>query len=148
MSIQPDLLLRMPSTTVLVEAKRIRPGSFQAEQLAREYPVLERDFASPTKVLLLVLPAPPPVAVRGRGRLSVRDAILQELEAVHTRAGDPPPLDDLIARLESHCAWLMWGELDRLLQEGLDELSALPPNVAAAIGRGVAAARRAIAWHS
>lgn len=103
-NIQPDVVLRMPSATVLVEAKRIRSGSFQREQLAREYLVLERDHTTASKILLLVLPAPPPVAVAGRGRLSVRDAILEQLETVHAGADNPPPIDDLVARLEERCA--------------------------------------------
>ena len=38
------LVLDMPDATVLVEAKRIRAGAFQPEQLAREYLCLVRDF--------------------------------------------------------------------------------------------------------
>jgi hypothetical protein len=46
-NIQPDAVLEMPEATVLVEAKRIRAGVFQPEQLAREYLCLFRDFRRP-----------------------------------------------------------------------------------------------------
>ncbi|WP_142057805.1 hypothetical protein [Pseudarthrobacter sp. B4EP4b] len=35
--VQPDAIFETPSTYTLVEAKRIKYGSFQPEQLAREY---------------------------------------------------------------------------------------------------------------
>jgi len=35
--VQPDAIFETPNTYTLVEAKRIRYGSFQPEQLAREY---------------------------------------------------------------------------------------------------------------
>lgn len=147
-NIQPDVLLRAPTVTVVVEAKRLRSGSFQPEQLAREYLVLERDHPSSTRILLLVLPDAPPVAVRGRGRLSIRDAILEQLEPVHARAHDAPDLQGLVDRLDAACAWTTWADVDRILEEGRASLPPLPTTVEAAIGRTSGAGRRAIAWHS
>lgn len=43
--IQPDGQIRSPSTSLLIEAKRIRVGGFQPEQLAGEYVALMRDSA-------------------------------------------------------------------------------------------------------
>jgi len=125
-AVQPDAVLRMSAATVLVEAKRLRSGSFQPEQLAREYLVLERSFSSPTRILLLVLPDPPPVAVRGRGRLPIHDAILEQLEVVHARAQDPPPLGDLVSAVDRRCAWTTWTDIDRILLDGVAALPALP----------------------
>jgi hypothetical protein len=85
-NIQPDAILEMPEAMVLVEAKRIRAGAFQPEQLAREYLCLLRDFSRPTRLLLLILPVPPPIVVRGHGRLSINNAILSRLPAVHAKA--------------------------------------------------------------
>jgi len=127
-AVQPDAVLRMSAATVLVEAKRLLSGSFQPEQLAREYLVLERSFSSPTRILLLVLPDPPPVAVRGRGRLPIHDAILEQLEVVHARAQDPPPLGDLVSAV------------DRALC--LDDVDRYRPDPAGRRGRPARAASR------
>jgi hypothetical protein len=70
-NIQPDAVLDMPEATVLVEAKGIRQGVFQPEQLAREYLCLFRDFRRPAQLLLLILPVPPPIPVKGLGRLPI-----------------------------------------------------------------------------
>ena len=59
-SVQPDGLLESKSVFCLMEAKRIKPGSFQPEQLAREYLTVLK-FAKArdiTPLLLLVLPDP------------------------------------------------------------------------------------------
>lgn len=148
-SIQPDVLLQMPTATVLIEAKRIRPGSsFQPEQLAREYLTLQRDYGSDTRLLLLLLPSPPPIRVQGWGRMPIREAVLQQLEVVHARADVPPPFTSLAANLDRVLAWTTWADVDRALLEGQAELANLSPSVASAIARGVSAARRAIAWHT
>lgn len=51
--VQPDAVFETPSTYTLVEAKRIRYGSFQPEQLAREYITLVSKAGSPTPILFL-----------------------------------------------------------------------------------------------
>lgn len=147
--VQPDVLLQMPTATVVIEAKKIRPGgSFQPEQLAREYLVLQRNFGSGTRLLLLLLPGPPPIAVRGRGRISVREAVLEQLGVVHARADASPPLSSLVTDVDKVLAWTTWADVDRALLEGLSEFAGLSQSVASSITRGVSAARRAIAWHS
>lgn len=147
-NIQPDVMLHAPASTTLVEAKRIRTGAFQPEQLAREYLTLRRDHETLTRLLLLVLPAPPPVPVRGLGRLDIRQAILDRLPAVHSRAGAPPPLDDLVGQIDETVAWVTWAEIAVASQRGLDELDIDHGSVEAAVKRGAAAISRAIAWHS
>jgi len=101
----------MPSATVLIEAKRIRPGAFQHEQLAREYLTLMRDHSTPCRLLLLVLPDPPPIRVLGAGRFDIAAAIRAALPSVHAKAADPPPLDDLLAGVDQTCAWIPWAEI-------------------------------------
>lgn len=66
--VQPDAIFETPSTYTLVEAKRIRYGSFQPEQLAREYMALMSNSGS-ARPLLLLLGVTPPVRVRGAGLL-------------------------------------------------------------------------------
>ena len=112
-NIQPDAMLDMPGATVLVEARRIRAGAFQPEQLTSGYLCLLRDFSRPTRLLLLILPMPPPILVRGHGRLSINDAILSRLPTVHAKAKavGAPPIDDLTTSIESACARITWGEM-------------------------------------
>lgn len=138
----------MPEATVLVEAKRIRAGAFQPEQLAREYLCLLRDFLRPTRLLLLILPVPPPIMVRGHGRLSINDAILSRLPAVHAAAVAPPPIDDLAASIESACAWITWSGIDAIIDEAGHQFSNPDASVVRAVQRGAGSIRRAIAWHT
>ena len=79
--VQPDALITSPSSFALVEAKRVRASSFQPEQLAREY-VATMAHAGTRTPLILLLGAEPPVLVRGRGRMSLEQAISSELASV------------------------------------------------------------------
>ena len=72
---QPDALLRSEHSFVFVEAKRIRTSAFQDEQLARELLLTTHHAAGRHPLLLLVLGAPPPIPVRGHGRLGMADAV-------------------------------------------------------------------------
>jgi len=102
-NIQPDAYLHLPDATVLVEAKRIRSGAFQPEQLAREFLTLMRDHQTTYRLLLLVLPKPPPVPVSGLGQLEVVEAITSQLPAVYARATVPP-----LFRHRSTSSWCRW----------------------------------------
>lgn len=147
-NIQPDGYLHLPDVTVLMEAKRIRQGAFQAEQLAREYLSLLRDHDTEHRLLLLVLPAPPPVLVRGMGRLAVREAILTPLTAVHARAAAPPPLQYLVAKVDEAVAWLTWSELASVVREQAGSFQNPDASVTASIMRMASALDRAVRWHS
>jgi len=67
--VQPDGLLQAPGMLCFLEAKRIKTGSFQPEQLAREYLALLRATVSTGDIplLLLVLPKGPEVRVATPG---------------------------------------------------------------------------------
>lgn len=110
--IQPDGQIRSPSTSVLIEAKRIRTGAFQPEQLAREYVGLMMDSNGKTPLLLLLLPSAPPVPVKGRGRMSIAHAVDAHLASVLGRA-EACGLDyqTLIERLPEVVAWVTWPHL-------------------------------------
>lgn len=62
--VQPDASLVGSHTHTLIEAKRLRQGSFQQEQLAREFVAVTREAGSRIPLLLLIIPTPPPVAVK------------------------------------------------------------------------------------
>lgn len=61
--VQPDVLLTSASTYTLVEAKRIRPSSFQTDQLARELIATVQQAGEGVPLLLVILGSPPPVRV-------------------------------------------------------------------------------------
>lgn len=148
-NIQPDAYLHGIASTVLVEAKRLRTSSFQLDQLAREYVTLMRDHTTENRLLWLVLGSPPPVKVRGvAGRMSIHDAILERLPAVHAQATDPPPLDELEAGVDDRCAWITWRELSDIVQESATRFHSLPSTVTATIRRASEGIVEAVRWHA
>lgn len=146
--VQPDVMLYGPAATVLVEAKRIRPGAFQPEQLASEYLALMRNYPTPTRLLLLIIPSPPPIRVSGAGRLGIHEAILGPLPAVHAKAADPPALSELADQVEGTVAWTTWTEIENAINRGVERLEIGDSSVEAGVRRGAGAISRAIAWHS
>lgn len=147
-NIQPDAYLHGPGSTVLVEAKRMRSSSFQVDQLAREYLTLMRDHATANRLLWLVLGSPPPVRVSGGGRLSVRDAILRRLPAVHAQAADPPSLEALEEGVDDRCAWITWEELSAVVLASVERLEPLPETVRSSIERAANGVINAVTWHA
>ena len=108
--VQPDASIISPSTYVLVEAKRIRPSSFQAHQLPRELVALVSQAGARSPLLLLVLKEPPPVPVAGLGRLSLHDALTLDLPAVLAKTPEVnATMHDLVERLPDIVAWITWG---------------------------------------
>ena len=110
--VQPDGVLVSPSCYVLIEAKRIRRSSFQAEQLAREYGAVLQEARGRTPLLLLVLGAPPPVSVTGEGRLSVEEAVSRQLG----KFAQPAELPRLLDELGSVVAWTTWDQLRQVVE--------------------------------
>ncbi len=147
-NIQPDGYLHLPDVTVLMEAKRIRQSTFRVEQLAREYLSLMRDHDTEHRLLLLVLPAPPSVAVRSMGRLEVSAAILAPLTAVHARAAAPPAFQDLVAKGDEAVAWLTWSEPALVVREQAGRFQNPDASVTASVMRMASALDSAVHWHS
>jgi hypothetical protein len=148
-NIQPDAYLHMPEATVLVEAKRIRSGGFQPEQLTREFLSLMRDHQTTHRLLLLVLAAPPPLSVKGLGRMGITEAITSQLTAVHARAAAPPHLPSLLAQAPNAWAWITWSELNEVLERAAAALSHIADlSVRASVSRTAQSAIRAIRWHA
>ncbi|MDQ6850506.1 MAG: hypothetical protein M3070_11205 [Actinomycetota bacterium] len=107
-----DASLIVPSTCTLIEAKRLRQGSSQREQLAREYVAVIRSAGDRAPLLLLIIPYAPPVPVKGLGRMTVHEAIATSLERVlertEARKGD---LAELTERIPQTIAWVTWKQL-------------------------------------
>jgi hypothetical protein len=148
--VQPDVVIESPSVYCLVEAKRIKPGAFQAEQLAREYlaVVQEAQDRGRQALLLLVLPENPPVAVSGYGRLEIREAIANSLTLVLLRcdhAFQPP--EELLSDVSSVVAHTTWTALAQAIDAGLHEFSCGDRSVDASVLRVANAALTAIKWH-
>ncbi|GAA1107223.1 hypothetical protein GCM10009630_00120 [Kribbella jejuensis] len=146
--VQPDGVLTTPSCHVLIEAKGLGRSAFQPEQLAREYVCVLRDAADARPMLLLITASPPPVPVRGHGRLSLEAAVTYHLEDVLARTtGIGASDDDLIARIPATIAWTTWDELGKAVESAPLDLDGVPPTVSGTIHRLRDDLLRALAWH-
>lgn len=147
--VQPDAIFETPSTYTLVEAKRIRYGSFQPEQLAREYLTLMAHAGSASPLLLL-LGATPPVRVKGAGQLEIAEAVGRFLGPVLKRAGAEglPSESELMGRIPEIFCWISWSELDCCIAEAARTYVAADPSADASVQRIAAFVRNAIAWHA
>jgi hypothetical protein len=104
---QPDALLHSEDSFVFVEAKRLRTSAFQEEQLARELLLTAHHAAGRQPLLLLVLGAPPPVPVRGHGRLDIADAVRLGYRLISERLGKDWPICDPRATV----AYVTWTDI-------------------------------------
>jgi hypothetical protein len=147
--VQPDAIFETPSTYTLVEAKRIRYGSFQPEQLAREYVTLMSRAGSATPILLL-LGAAPPVRVKGHGQLEIAEAVGQFLGPVLERAGSEtlPSEAELMERIPEVFCWISWPELDQCVRESAAKYTAGHASGDASVQRIAAFIHNAVAWHA
>lgn len=104
---QPDAVIESPASYVFIEAKRVRGGAFQPEQLAREVLLSAVHGAGRQPVLLLILGEPPPVAVKGHGRATVEGAISHGMDLIEARIGRD------VRAVAAGCAvaYLSWSEI-------------------------------------
>lgn len=141
--IQPDAIITTPKVYCLVEAKRIRSSSFQPRQLAREFVMARRHADGRHPLLLLLLSSPPPVRVQGRGKLSVRDAILAALPDVFHAGSDISALEPLI---EETVCWLTWAELAEQIEAAKRSFRS-GESVDAAVVRLADSVLKSVLWH-
>jgi len=147
--VQPDVIFETPSTYTLVEAKRIRYGSFQPEQLAREYITL-MSRAEGAVPLLLLLGAEPPVRVKGNGQLGIAEAVGRFLGPVLERLGDPalPSESELMERIPEVFCWISWPDLDERVRDAAAKYGVGLYSANASVQRVASFIRNAIAWHA
>jgi len=146
--VQPDALITSPNSFVLVEAKRVRPSSFQPEQLAREY-VATMAHATHRTPLILLLGAEPPVLVRGRGRMSLEDAISSEIDSVLLRANNEGlAMEGLVEGIPDVFCWITWSELSAVIGSQAAGFSTTDSSVNASIQRLAKSLCSSIAWHA
>jgi hypothetical protein len=152
--VQPDGVLESRGVFCMIEAKRIKPGSFQPEQLAREYLAVLKEAAARGKMplLLLVLPEAPPVKVSVPGaharRLEIADAISERLDDLLERVGHPSwTASGLITGIDSTIAWTTWTDIKDVVSDAGRGFEASDPSVQRAVRRVAANLVKAIKWH-
>ena len=147
--VQPDALLTSPTTYTLVEAKRIRPSSFQTDQLARELIATVQQAGERVPLLLVILGSPPPVRVlQIPGRVSLEAAITQRLDMVDAWLESELRPEDLISRIPQTLAWTTWGEIRDVLAANRLRFSSAQDGLGSSVTRLCDAAIEAINWHS
>jgi hypothetical protein len=149
LEVQPDAVIDSPSVYCLLEAKRIRRGAFQPEQLAREYLAVVQQADARRPLLLLILPKIPPVAVSRHGSLEITEAVARWLEPVLARCEHEfPPVHELLTRIESVVAYTTWRAIVEAISSGLHAFKSGDESVDASVARLARAALGAIDWHS
>ena len=148
-AVQPDAELTSTSVYTLVEAKRIRRSDFQPEQLARELATVVTNAGDRAPLVLLILGAPPPVSVKGAGRLSLRDAIVHGLPGLAARGSiEVSSIPGLLAGMDSVVAWTTWMDVASAVEEAAKTYTTGDPSADRAIARLVSDLSSAVAWHT
>lgn len=149
--VQPDGVFETTSVFGLLEVKRIRGGSFQPEQLAREFVLTYQEARKRRKrpLLLLVLPKAPPVKVKGtESPLHIKEAIAASLPSVLEKCDEGfPPVDELLAEVESSVAYVTWDHVRESLVKSAEAFVSTDDSTSRAVDRIVTTALRAIDWH-
>jgi len=125
-SVNPDGVIETPSAHVMVEAKRISSGSFQAEQLAREFVIVARETNKTGRrpLLLLVLGHAPPVSIAGAGQQMIDEAIRSKLKAVLKKVASPLSYEALDTKIDGSVAWITWQTIAKVLHDQLETFKA------------------------
>ncbi|XVX20383.1 hypothetical protein ACQP1U_00460 [Actinomycetota bacterium] len=126
-----------------MEAKAIRRAAFQTEQMARSVLVAQAHAAGRRAVLLLVLGAPPPITVRGLGRMTPEEAVTSGMAAIAARR---PEAGVEAAQVE--ILWVTWAEIARVVPEGLAASRDLDPSAFASLSRLANSLADAVEAHS
>jgi hypothetical protein len=148
-SVQPDGILESSSIYGLLELKRIKKGSFQPLQLAKEYYLVTRDAKDKLPLLLLIIPHEPPVSVQSNGRVDIVEYIYQTLPEVYATADSHhKSLSDLQSNIKEHVAWITWPEIRAILSRLKDSYESKITSHNQSIQRICEALIQAIDFHS
>lgn len=138
MTLQPDAVIDMPGTYVLVEAKRIRrPADFGPDQLAKSLAVAVTQAAARRALVLIVMGTPPPIALRGGGgsQLTIEDSIAEHLPMIAASSDFDLDAGNMIKRLNETVAWITWDEIRDLCQAHLARFDETADEVRSSIAR-------------
>lgn len=149
LSVQPDGVIETNEVYALVEAKRIRRGSFQDEQLSREFVAAHQEARGRDPMLVLILPEPPPVPVRGNGRLSVKDEITRCLDRVLDRTNaDLPASGELVESIDATVSWTTWDSIAKVVSTEAERFSSGDHSIDYSVQRLADSLLHAIRWHA
>jgi hypothetical protein len=136
LNLQPDGILQSKLVYCMLEAKRIKRGAFMPEQLAREFLAVVREAGDRNGLLFLVLPAPPPIHVRGHGRLALHDAVALCLPRVLERTdGQFPSISELCSIIDSTVGYTTWPRIEEEVEGALEKFPCEDPSVRGSISR-------------
>jgi hypothetical protein len=148
-SVQPDGILQTPSIYGLLELKRIKRGSFQRLQLAKEYYLVTRDAKDKIPLLILIIPHEPPVKVQSNRRVDIVDFIYKTLPEVYETADSHHlSLSQLQANIANHVAWITWPEIRTIVQRLKTQYESNASSLSNSINRICDALIKAIDFHS
>ncbi|MDO5753865.1 hypothetical protein [Arthrobacter sp.] len=146
--VQPDALVMSTRSFVLVEAKRIRSNSFQPAQLAREY-VAAMAHAENRLPIVLLLGVKPDVLVSGRGRMTIKEAVLGELVSVVEESGNSQlDVERLQSQIDDVFCWIPWEKVDEVVRTQEAAFTSSDPSITASVRRLAGSINDAIAWHA
>lgn len=141
---QPDVCIDSPGCFLFVEAKRMRPSSFQADQLAKELILAAEHARGRRPVLLLVLGTPPPFRVKRHGLMGIEDAVQlgqQLISAHHGRPVAVPNPNDTVA-------WTTWADIGAHVASALQAYDNPDPSTHNAVARVVTTLSDALRVHA
>ena len=125
-TVQPDATISTTNALCLVEAKRLKPSSFQPQQLARLATTITALSRSQSAFCLLVLRKDPPVKVKGHGDLTLAEAV----RLGDRTAGAPDPL-----RVAEQFAVITWEEIASMVRTQTRRFTNEDPSVEISIAR-------------
>lgn len=148
-SVQPDGLFETPSIYGLLELKRIKSGSFQPLQLAREFYLVTRDAKEKIPFMILVIAKEPPVPVQSNGKVDLIPYIQKTLPEVYQSADSHHlSLSQLQDMVEDHISWITWSEIKTIITNLKEKHQSNNTSIDASITRLCNALIRAIDFHS
>jgi hypothetical protein len=147
--VQADGILASRDVYCMLEAKRLKRGAFQPEQLAREFLAVIQEAEGRSGLLLLLLPKEPPVCVSGHGRLPLSEAVKRWLPRVLERADSNfAPLDELHSKIDSMVAFTTWARISKEVKAAITKFSGADDSVRRSIFRLSQAVLDAIDSHA
>ncbi len=148
-TVQPDAIITSPSVFCMAEAKRIRQGSFQQNQLARELLVTLERAAPKLPLLLLVLPQLPPVLVRKRGRLSIQGAVEDTLKEEMAAVPDYERSSaETLAAVETTIAYTTWDAISAVVRSEAKSYATSTEPIQGTVNRLAESVFTAKQWHA
>lgn len=97
---------------------------------------------------MLLLPDKPPVPVRGKGRMTPKEAITTYLPGVFARTENPRhSLLEMQDRIDQVVCWTTWRSIVDTLASQLETIPIADASLRESMRRLVGAVANAIAWH-